>query len=73
MNGKTTSRTRELARRVSGTTEIALLWHPGTERVELSVHDSGTCAGFRLDVPPDAALDAFDHPFAYAPSELGLA
>jgi hypothetical protein len=72
MNTNTTFRTRELARRMSGTVEIALLWHPGSERVELSVRDRGTCAGFRLDVSPDAALDAFNHPFAYAPNDVGL-
>ena len=68
-----TTDTRELARRVSGTIEIALLWHPRSGRVELSVHNPRTWAGFRLDVSPDAALDAFNHPFVYGPSDIRLA
>ena len=58
---------RELARRLSGTIEVLLLWHPTIERVELSVHDLATGAGFDVDVAPADAIDAFRHPFAYAP------
>ena len=41
---------RELAQRRSGDVAVLLLWHPE------SVH---------IDVAPDKALDAFDHPYAY--------
>jgi hypothetical protein len=57
---------RELAQRVSGTDEILLLWHPTSDRVELSVRDLETGAGFRIEVAPGNAIDAFHHPFAYA-------
>lgn len=57
--------TRELAQRVSGTTEVLLLWHAEIDRVEVSVHDLATGAGFRIDVPPGSAIDAFYHPYAY--------
>lgn len=57
---------RELARRRSGTDEIRLLWHPASGRVELAVCDVATGASFRLDVPPDNAIDVFYHPYAYA-------
>ena len=60
------SPTRELAQRRSGTEEVLLLWHPASDRVELSVRDSTTGAGFLIDVPPGHALDAFYHPHAYA-------
>jgi len=58
--------TRELAQRVSGTDEILLLWHPEIERVELSILDLATGAGFHIDVAPNKAIDAFYHPYAYA-------
>jgi len=57
---------RELAERLSGADEILLLWHPGTEQIELSVLDRATGAGFRMGLAPEDALDAFYHPFAYA-------
>ena len=57
---------RELARRVSGTDEIVLLWHPEDDRVEVSVRDVTTDSTFRIEVAPGSALDAFTHPYAYA-------
>jgi hypothetical protein len=57
--------TRELAQRQSGTAEVLLLWHPEIDRAEVSVHDSATGAGFRTDVAPGSAIDAFYHPYAY--------
>jgi hypothetical protein len=57
---------RELAQRLSGTDEVVLLWHPESERVELSVRDLATGAGFHLEVAPGSAIAAFYHPYAYA-------
>jgi hypothetical protein len=64
------SKTRELARRLSGGDEILLLWNPRDGHVEVSVRDVATGIGFDLEVAPGNALDAFQHPFAYA-SALG--
>ena len=58
--------TRELAQRLSGTVEVLLLWHNEIDRVELSVCDLATGAGFRIEVAPGNAIDAFHHPYAYA-------
>ena len=58
--------TLELALRRSGTIEVLLVWHPETRRVGLSVFDLATGEGFRLDVAPADAIDAFHHPYAYA-------
>lgn len=58
--------TRELAQRLSGTDEVRLLWHPEIDRVELSVSDVTTGEGFHIEVAPGTALDAFQHPYAYA-------
>jgi hypothetical protein len=56
---------RELAQRLSGTDEVLLLWHPESERVELSVRDVATGAGLQFEVAPGSAIDAFYHPYAY--------
>jgi len=60
---------RELAQRQTGSVEVRLLWHAETDRVEVSLHDSATDAGFEVDVAPGDALDAFYHPYAYAPTD----
>jgi hypothetical protein len=57
---------RELAQRLSGTDEVRLVWHPGSDCVELSVSDVETGEGFRMAVAPSRAVDAFYHPYAYA-------
>jgi hypothetical protein len=56
---------RELAQRRSGADEVLLLWHPELDRVELAVRDLITGAGFRVEVAPADAIDAFYHPYAY--------
>ena len=57
---------RELAQRLSGGDEVLLLWYPACERVELSIRDLATGAGFQLEVASGDAIDAFYHPYAYA-------
>lgn len=58
---------RELAQRQTGSVEVRLLWDSDADRVEVSLHDWATDAGFHVDVAPGDALDAFYHPYAYAP------
>jgi hypothetical protein len=66
-NSKHLALTRELAHRASNGIEVALLWHPTTERVSVTVIDVYTGRYFELDVEDgDRALDVFEHPFAYA-------
>jgi len=60
------TQTRELAQRLSGTVEVLLLWRPQIDRVELSVRDLATGAGFSIGVAPGDAIDSFNHPYAYA-------
>ena len=57
---------RELARRLSGDLEVLLLWHPDDDSVELCVYDRTTAAGFKLEISPEDAMTAFEHPYAYA-------
>jgi hypothetical protein len=59
---------RELARRLSGTDEIVLLWHPEDDRVEVSVCDVMTGAAVHIDIAPGDAMDAFTHTYAYVAS-----
>src|SRR5262245_27357162 len=66
--GVVSDSTRELARRLSGTVEVLLLWHPEVDRLELSLRDMATDVSFHLDVAPGIAVDAFYHPYAYAAS-----
>jgi hypothetical protein len=58
---------RELAQRQSGTLQVLLLWHAQNDLVELSVRDLSTGRGFHTEVAPDRAIDAFYHPYVYAP------
>jgi hypothetical protein len=45
---------------------VLLLWHPDSDRVELAVRNLATGADCQIDVAPADAMDAFNHPFAYA-------
>jgi hypothetical protein len=58
---------RELAHRINDGIEVTLFWSKATNAISLEVLD--TRAGCRLAFGVDrhAALDAFAHPYAYAP------
>ena len=58
--------TRELAARDSDGIVVVLLWHPDENALTVSVDDVSAGDHFQVAVPPDRALDAFYHPFAYA-------
>ena len=58
---------RELAQRRSGDIDVLLLWHPDIDRIELWVFDLAIGISMHVDVAPDRALDAFNHPYAYVP------
>jgi hypothetical protein len=59
----------ELAHRAADGVEVTLLWSRRTDRVLLVVRDERTGEEFELVVPHARALDAFNHPFAYASSQ----
>ena len=56
---------RELMRRRDAGLEIRLRWHPESDSVSIEVVDDRTGEVHEADVPRDAALDAFEHPFAF--------
>jgi hypothetical protein len=58
----------ELATRRNGGVEVRLLWNPAADELKVAVVDEGTGETFEVRIPGESALDAFYHPFAYAPS-----
>lgn len=58
---------RELDCRVSGVARVRLLWSKRDGRVAVTVDDPSAGAAFTLEIGEgDSALDAFNHPYAYA-------
>jgi hypothetical protein len=60
----------ELAHRADDGMNVKLLWSRTDKRLAVEVSDFRSCRRFRLEAPPDRALDVFYHPFAYT-SSLG--
>ena len=57
---------RELAHRTSDGIEVTLFWSKATNRVTIAVLDSHFDERLEFDIDGSAALDAFNHPYAYA-------
>ena len=60
---------RELAIREGDGIEVRLLWSRSANRVKVTVADSKLDEEFVIDVAGADALAAFNHPFAYLPSQ----
>jgi hypothetical protein len=58
---------RELASRENDGLHVVLLWNPREDAVAVSVADRRDGWRFRFPVDAARALDAFHHPFVYAP------
>ena len=56
----------ELAHRANDGVEVGLFWHRDADRLVLVVDDARSGDLFQLEVSADEALDAFEHPYAYA-------
>ena len=56
----------ELHRRASAGLEVSLLWSRTAGKLIVSVADTMTGESFELPVAREEALDAVNHPFAYA-------
>jgi hypothetical protein len=63
---------RELAHRAHDGIGVTLLWDPDTDGVSIAVVDDRDNCSFVLPIARDSALDAFNHPYAYAPDWIGL-
>jgi len=66
MTAPATHSPAELASRTSHGITVRLLWNKDTDRVTLSVCDAGAHEAFELDIDHRHALEAFNHPYAYA-------
>lgn len=57
---------RELAQRAGDGIEVTLLWTKSTNAVTVVVADSHSAEELEFEVDGSHALDAFNHPYAYA-------
>jgi hypothetical protein len=57
---------RELAHRTSDGIAVTLLWTESTNAVTIAVIDSHSAAELEFEIDGSRALDAFNHPYAYA-------
>jgi hypothetical protein len=57
----------ELDHRSNDGIDVSLLWSSGTNRVSIAVADGRAGEWFAFEVAPADAVDAFHHPYAYAP------
>jgi hypothetical protein len=66
MTATTLTDRRELAHRTSDGIEITLFWSKPSNQVTIAVLDTRSDAALEFEVDGSAALDAFNHPYAYA-------
>jgi hypothetical protein len=66
MTATATIERRELAHRTSDGIDVTLLWNTGTDQVTIAVLDTRSDESLAFAVDGRAALDAFNHPYAYA-------
>jgi hypothetical protein len=59
---------RELDHRATDGIDVRLLWSAECDRVWIDVQDSRGGGSFEIEVEPGEALEAFRHPYAYAPA-----
>jgi hypothetical protein len=59
---------RELAHRTANDIDVSLFWRPADNALLLLLVEVPTGVLFEVPVPPEHALDAFNHPYAYLPS-----
>lgn len=57
---------RELAHRTCDGIEVTLLWSKPSTQVTVAVLDTRSYEALEFEVDGSAALDAFNHPYAYA-------
>jgi YD repeat-containing protein len=62
---------RELDHRHNDGIDVRLLWDPHDNRVLVSVTDERAGESISFDVDAPSALEAFNHPYAYAYADYG--
>jgi hypothetical protein len=66
MTTAATAQRRELAHRSTNGIEVTLLWTKTTNEVTVAVINRVSDEALEFDVAGTMALDAFNHPYAYA-------
>jgi hypothetical protein len=62
---------RELAHRTSDGIEVSLFWSEPSNQVTVAVLDTRSGEAVEFEVDGSAALEAFNHPYAYAATRRG--
>lgn len=57
---------RELAHRTSDGIDVTLFWSKASDRVTISFFHARSATALEFEVDGADALDAFNHPYAYA-------
>ena len=57
---------RELAHRTTDGIDVTLFWSKPSDRITVAVVDTRSEEALEFEVDGGAALDAFNHPYAYA-------
>jgi hypothetical protein len=57
---------RELAHRAANGIDVRLFWSKPANRVTIEAYDSRADEVIEFEVEPDAAIEAFNHPYGYA-------
>ena len=57
---------RELAHRTNDGIDVTLFWSKASNRVTISVFHARSATALEFEVDGADALDAFNHPYAYA-------
>ena len=68
MSTKELTERRELAHRRNDGIEVTLFWSKASSRVTISVFHVRDATALEFEVDGADALDAFNHPYAYAAS-----
>lgn len=66
MTATATTERRELAHRTGDGIEVTLYWNQPTDRVTIALFDMRSEEALEFEIDGKAALDAFNHPYAYA-------
>jgi hypothetical protein len=66
MTARAVTERREIAHRSSDGIEVTLFWSKPSNRVTIAVLDAVCDEALEFEVDGSAALDAFNHPYAYA-------
>jgi len=66
MTIKELTESRELAHRTNDGFDVTLFWSKASNRVTISVFHARSATALEFEVDGADALDAFNHPYAYA-------